>query len=90
MVLSKNAANRHEVLEENMYTCPPEEDFQRRICATAHRYGNLCAPTIRGRLRRMSGQSRRGGFDNMMVMSISSVIVQETHGACPDERSEAE
>ena len=30
-VLSRNAANQHEVLEENMYTCPPEEGFPGRI-----------------------------------------------------------
>jgi RHS repeat-associated protein len=56
-VLTKNAANQHEVLEENMYIS---------------RDGYMETFVV-------NETSEDVWFDNMMVMSISSVIVQETH-----------
>ena len=56
-VLSKNAANQHEVLEENMYIS--KDGYMETFV--------------------VNETSEDVWFDNMMVMSISSVIVQETH-----------
>ncbi|SFT96810.1 RHS repeat-associated core domain-containing protein [Algoriphagus locisalis] len=56
-VLSKNAANQHEVLEENMYIS---------------RDGYMETFVV-------NETSEDVWFDNMMVMSVSSAIVQETH-----------
>lgn len=56
-VLTKNAANQHEVLEEEMYIS---------------RDGYMETFVV-------NETSEDVWFDNMMVMSVSSVIVQETH-----------
>ncbi|MCE7057185.1 hypothetical protein LZF95_21065 [Algoriphagus sp. AGSA1] len=56
-VLSKNAANQHEVLEENMYIS--RDGYMETFVV------NETAEDV--------------WFDNMMVMSVSSAIVQETH-----------
>jgi RHS repeat-associated protein len=56
-VLTKNAANQHEVLEENMYIS--KDGYMETFV--------------------VNETSEDVWFDNMMVMSISSVIVQETH-----------
>ncbi|WP_255505011.1 MULTISPECIES: hypothetical protein [unclassified Algoriphagus] len=32
----------------------------------------------------------KGRFDQFSIMSTGQLIVQETHGACPDKRSEVE
>jgi len=56
-VLSKNAANQHEVLEENMYIS---------------RDGYMETFVV-------NETSEDVWFDNLMVMSVSSEIVQETH-----------
>ncbi|MCE7058077.1 RHS repeat-associated core domain-containing protein [Algoriphagus sp. AGSA1] len=62
-VLSKNAANQHEVLEENMYIS--------RDGYTPRRTGMETFV--------VNETSEDVWFDNMMVMSVSSAIVQETH-----------
>jgi hypothetical protein len=63
-VLSKNAANQHEVLEENMYFS--KDGYMETFV--------------------VNETSEDVWFDNMMVMSMSSAIVQETHydpwGSC--------
>ncbi|WP_192350273.1 DUF6443 domain-containing protein [Algoriphagus sp. Y33] len=56
-VLSKNAANQHEVLEENMYIS--KDGYMETFV--------------------VNETSEDVWFDNMMVMSVSSAIVQETH-----------
>ncbi|WP_425637968.1 DUF6443 domain-containing protein [Algoriphagus yeomjeoni] len=56
-VLSKNAANQHEVLEEEMYIS--KDGYMETFVV------NETAEDV--------------WFDNMMVMSVSSAIVQETH-----------
>jgi RHS repeat-associated protein len=56
-VLTKNAANQHEVLEENLYIS--KDGYMETFV--------------------VNETSEDVWFDNMMVMSISSVIVQETH-----------
>ncbi|WP_439490784.1 DUF6443 domain-containing protein [Algoriphagus sp.] len=56
-VLSKNAANQHEVLEENMYIS--RDGYMETFM--------------------VNETSEDVWFDNMMVMSVSSAIVQETH-----------
>jgi RHS repeat-associated protein len=56
-VLSKSAANQHEVLEENLYI--EQDGFMETFV--------------------VNETSEDVWFDNMMVMSVSSVIVQETH-----------
>ncbi|WP_057937325.1 DUF6443 domain-containing protein [Algoriphagus resistens] len=56
-VLSKNAANQHEVLEENMYIS--KDGYMETFVV------NETAEDV--------------WFDNMMVMSVNSAIVQETH-----------
>ena len=38
---------------------------------------------------KMSGlPAGKGRFDNFKILSQGSILVQETHGACPDERSD--
>ncbi|MBN3584561.1 hypothetical protein JYB64_19375 [Algoriphagus aestuarii] len=56
-VLTRNAANQHEVLEENMYIS--KDGYMETFV--------------------VNETSEDVWFDNMMVMSVSSVIVQETH-----------
>jgi hypothetical protein len=56
-VLTKNAANQHEVLEEEMYIS--KDGYMETFV--------------------VNETSEDVWFDNMMVMSVSSVIVQETH-----------
>ncbi|WP_338221311.1 RHS repeat-associated core domain-containing protein [Algoriphagus sp. oki45] len=65
-VLSRNAANQHEVLEENLYIS--QDGYMETFV--------------------VNETSEDVWFDNMMLMSMSSPIAQETHGACPDERSD--
>jgi RHS repeat-associated protein len=56
-VLTKNAANQHEILEEEMYIS--KDGYMETFV--------------------VNETSEDVWFDNMMVMSVSSVIVQETH-----------
>jgi RHS repeat-associated protein len=56
-VLSRNAANQHEILEEEMYIS--KDGYMETFV--------------------VNETSEDVWFDNMMVMSVSSVIVQETH-----------
>ncbi|MBN3584878.1 RHS repeat-associated core domain-containing protein, partial [Algoriphagus aestuarii] len=56
-VLTRNAANQHEILEEEMYIA--KDGYMETFV--------------------VNETSEDVWFDNMMVMSVSSVIVQETH-----------
>ena len=61
-VLTKNAANQHEVLEENLYI--GEDGYLETFV--------------------VNETSEDVWFDDFTVMSTTSPVMQETHGACPE------
>jgi RHS repeat-associated protein len=65
-VLSRNAANQHEVLEEKL---------------AIKKNGYLETFVV-------NETAQNVWFDNFRILSTGSLLVQETHGACPDERSD--
>jgi RHS repeat-associated protein len=65
-VLSRNAANQHEVLEEKL---------------AIKKNGYLETFVV-------NETAQDVWFDNFRILSTGSLQVQETHGACPDERSD--
>jgi len=69
-VLTKNAANQHEILEENLYISQDGYLETFVVNETAEDVWPAC---------------RSGRFDNFMVMSTTSLVFQETHVACPEE-----
>ncbi|MCU0401351.1 MAG: hypothetical protein MUE75_10145 [Algoriphagus sp.] len=65
-VLTRNAANQHEELEE-------------KIAIKKNGYIETFV---------VNETTQDVWFDNFKILSQGSILVQETHGACPDERSD--
>ncbi|WP_222718679.1 RHS repeat-associated core domain-containing protein [Algoriphagus sp. AK58] len=65
-VLTRNAANQHEELEEKL---------------AIKKNGYIETFVV-------NETSQDVWFDNFKILSQGSILVQETHGACPDERSD--